>query len=135
MDLAILQAKADALAHAMAKAEGFGLPGALPTRTFNPGDMMLGDRGWGTEAAKTIYEKADWNASLQDKTDGASALRRECFAILSGASHNFETSWTFLELAMEWTGNDQATAWANTVCEELGTTTDMTLEAYAAQAA
>jgi hypothetical protein len=134
VDVLILQGKADALAKAIAKGEGFGVPGALPTRINNPGDMELGDRGWGTEAAKTVYEKADWNADLKDKTDGCSALRRECFAILSGASHNFETSWTFLELAKEWTGGDNPNAWASIVCQELKMAIDSTLESYAWQA-
>lgn len=133
MDLVALQAKADALAHAISKAEGWGVPDALPTRCFNPGDLCLGDRGWGTEAGKTVYEKADFSADLQDKTDGASALRRECLAILSGASHVYETSWTFLQLAQEYTGNDNETAWANIVCGALGISTDMTLAAYAYQ--
>ena len=47
MDVQDLQDAADKFARAIAKAEGFGLPGALPTRANNPGDMMLGDRGWG----------------------------------------------------------------------------------------
>jgi hypothetical protein len=134
VDVAILRSKSDRLAKAIGKAEGFGPPENLPTRVNNPGDMELGDRGWGTEAAKTVYEKADWNADFNDKTDGASALRRECFAILSGASHTFETSWTFLELAKEWTGGDKPNAWAAIVCQELGTAVDETLEAYAWQA-
>lgn len=132
MDTEVVQDNADRLAKAIAKAEGFNVEGSLPNRTHNPGDMELGDRGWGTEAAKTIYEKADWDADLADKNDGCSALRRECLAILSGASHTFETSWSILQLAQEWTGGDNVHAWASIVCEELGILPDMTLEAYAA---
>jgi hypothetical protein len=131
MEIAQLQVRADELSKAISKAEGFSVPGALPTRINNPGDMELGNRGWGTEAAKTIYEKADWNASLTDKTDGCSALRRECFVILSGASHNFEPSMTFLQLAQEWTGGDKPNAWAAIVCQELGTEPEMKLETFA----
>ena len=134
MDVQDLQDAADKFARAIAKAEGFGLPGALPTRANNPGDMMLGDRGWGTEAAKTVYEKADWNADLADKTDGCSALRRECFAVLSGTSHEYEPNWTFLQFAQVWTGGDKPNEWASIVTEELGVNVLTTLEEYAALA-
>lgn len=130
MEIEHLEAKAFSLAQAIAKAEGFGVPGALPTRINNPGDMELGDRGWGTEAAKTVYPKADWNADLNDREDGCSALRRECLAILSGASHTFDPRWTFLHLAQEWTGGDKPTDWAGIVVGELGANIGWTLEGY-----
>jgi hypothetical protein len=133
MDLAALQEKADRLARGIGRAEGYGPAGNLPTRINNPGDMELGDRGWGTEAAKTVYPKSNWDADLADKTDGCSALRRECMAILSGASHNFEKTWTILELAQEWTGGDNPTAWASIVATELGISIGTSLESYAAQ--
>ena len=135
MDLAKLQSKADALAHAISRAEGFGPPENLPTRIHNPCDLELGDRGWGMEAGKTVYLKADWAADLQDRTDGASAARRECLAILSGASHIYEPSWTFQQLAEEYTGGDNQDAWARMVCSQLGITLGMSLEIYAAQSA
>jgi len=131
MQIEELQDKAATLAHAIAKAEGFGVPGALPTRINNPGDMELGDRGWGTEAAKTIYPKADWNADFSDKTDGCSALRRECFAILTGASHSFDLSYSFAQLAQEWTGNDHEGDWCNTVTQALALSSETTLQEYA----
>lgn len=130
MDVVQLQVRAETLARAIAKAEGFGIAGALPTRINNPGDMELGDRGWGTEAAKTIYEKASWDATFDDKADGCSALWRECFAILSGASHDYEPTMTFFQLAQEWTGGDKPSAWAAIVCGELGTEPEMTLETF-----
>lgn len=130
MDTTDLQRKADQLARAISEAEGGEVSGALPNRIHNPGDLELGDRGWGTEAAKTIYEKADWDAALTDKTDGCSALRRECLAILSWASHNFSPTMTFLQLAQEWTGGDNASAWAQIVSGELGLTINVTLETF-----
>jgi hypothetical protein len=130
VDIIAIQQKATALAKAIAKAEGFGVPGALPTRINNPGDMELGDRGWGTEAAKTIYPKADWNADFSDKTDGCSALRRECFAILTGASHSFDLSWSFAQLAQEWTGGDKPAAWASIVSQSIGISTETTVREY-----
>lgn len=130
MDPIVIGGKADALAKRIARAEGFGVAGALPTRINNPGDMKLGDRGWGIEQGKTIYLKADWNADLQDKTDGCSALRRECGAILSGFSHVYKTDWTFQELAQEWTGGDNSGEWCSIVCGGLAMTPEMTLQQY-----
>jgi hypothetical protein len=120
------------MAAAIARAEGWGVPDTLPTRCCNPGDLELGDRGWGVEQGKTIYQKTDFGADLQDKTDGASALRRECLAILSGASHIYQTTWTFLQLAQEWTGGDDALDWCRTVCEALEVSQDTTLASYSA---
>lgn len=131
--LDVVPHKADTLAPAICKAEGGDIVGTLPYRCHNPGDMKLGDRGWGTENGKTIYQKADFGADLQDKTDGASALRRECLAILSGASHIYSPSWTFIQLATQWTGGDNPEAWCRIVCEQLGVTPSTTLRQYVLQ--
>lgn len=130
MDTAKLQTKADAAAKYVAKAEGWGTPGALPTRTNNPGDMKLGNRGWGVVQEKTVYLKADPEADLQDKTDGYSALRREWKAMLSGASHVYHTEWTFLQVALEWTGGDKWADWVKIVCDGLSITVETTLQEY-----
>jgi hypothetical protein len=113
--------KASDLAKRIGKAEGWGADATnLPTRTNNPGDMELGDRGWGVDHGKTIFEKADFAADIQDHTDGASALRRECLAILSGASHIYKTSWRFIDFAQEWTGGDNPVPWCAVVSEGFG---------------
>jgi|ERR1700674_829768 len=131
VDITLVQGKADALAKAIALAEGGLKEGTLPYRIHNPGDLELGDRGWGIAAAKTIYLKADWTADLSDKTDGCSALRRECLAILSGASHTFEPSWNLLEFAQKWTGGDNPESWAKIVAGHLEIETDTILATYA----
>jgi len=121
------------LARAIELAEGGNIPGTLPFRIHNPGDMELGDKGWGTEQGKTIYLKADWNAEWQDHTDGCSALRRECLAILTGGSGVYSVDDTFLELAgghdgnHGWTGGDNPGAWAKIVCAKLNVETIETL--------
>lgn len=112
----ILASKA---AHAVALAEGFYAAGSLPARIFNPGDMELGDRGFGIEQQKTKYLKADPNANLEDETDGYSALRREWTAILTGASLSFPVSFTFAQLALKWTGGDKPGAWCKIVTDTL----------------
>jgi hypothetical protein len=116
---ALIAELASLLAVAIATAEGFYVAGSLPQRTNNPGDMKLGDRGYGVVEQKTAYQKADPNADLQDNTDGFSALRRECTAILTGASHVYSPSDTFEELSMKWTGGDNAGAWCKIVTEKI----------------
>jgi hypothetical protein len=107
------------LAKAIATAEGFFQPGTLPNRIHNPGDMKLGDRGYGVEHEKTIYAKADFNASLDDRTDGASALRRQCDAMLMGGSHVYSPNDTFESLSIKWTGGDNPGAWCKIVTDNL----------------
>jgi hypothetical protein len=60
---------------AIARAEGAGVPGSIPNRSNNPGDLALGDRGNGTvrsvgqgAANITVFPttKDGWNALNQD---------------------------------------------------------------------
>ena len=61
-----LNSRVQALAQAIATAEGFGVPGAVPTRANNPGDLVMGDQGLGVANAEgvTIYPTiaAGWAA-------------------------------------------------------------------------
>jgi hypothetical protein len=118
-DVALIDVLAAKMAHAIALAEGFYVEGSLPARIFNPGDMKLGDRGYGTEQEKTVYLKADPNADIEDRTDGFSALRRECTAILTDTSENFPASDTFAQVALKWTGSDKPGAWCKIVTDTL----------------
>lgn len=122
--------KADTMAAAIAKAEGFPVLGSLPNRCHNPGDLKLGDRGWGIEDGKTIFLKADFGAPLDDKSDGASALRRQCLAMLCGASHEYSINDSLLTVAYRWTGRDNALAWAQIVGQALGINSNTTLRRY-----
>jgi hypothetical protein len=118
---------ADALAHAIALAEGGLTEGTLPCRIHNPGDLELGDRGFGIHTGKTIYQKADPEAAIDDRTDGWSALRRECMAILSGASLIYRVTDSFEILAAKYTGGDAPGAWCRIVTGKLGIEPETTL--------
>lgn len=113
---------------AIATAEGAFVEGSLPARIFNPGDMELGDRGWGVEQGKTKYLKADSGADIEDQTDGFSALRREWRAILTGASESFPITFTFAALAFRWTGGDKPGAWCKIVTDKLNVNPTDTVE-------
>jgi hypothetical protein len=116
----LIASLASKLAHAIAIAEGGFVEGALPWRIHNPGDLELGDRGYGVDQLKTVFLKADPDADIYDKTDGFSALRRECTAILTGASFEYSPGNTFEEVAQRWTGGDNPGAWVKIVTDNLG---------------
>lgn len=106
----IVASLASKLAHAIALAEGYFVSGSLPNRINNPGDMKLGDRGWGVEEDKTVYP---------DPQTGMDALTRECTAILTGASHVYRVEWNFLQVAVKWTGGDNDGDWCKIVTDNL----------------
>jgi hypothetical protein len=110
--------KVIALAQAIAKAEGFGVDGALPTRCHNPGDLEVGDVGYGTDEGKTIFS---------EDQDGWMALEHQCDLMLTGNSHVYKPSMNFLQIAQLYTGGDNAGAWAQIVAQSLGISVTMTL--------
>jgi hypothetical protein len=109
------------MAQAIAKAEGFGPPGNLPTRINNPGDLELGDRGQGVNNGKTIFATVE---------DGWEALEGQVRWMLTGNSRIYKLSDTLLEVAEKYTGRDNPDAWAVIVAGELGITISTTLASY-----
>ena len=108
-------------AQAMAKAEGFGPPQNLPTRINNPCDLELGDRGFGTQAGKTVFN---------DLADGWAAACHESWLMLTGNSHFYNPIKTFLQIAVLYTGNDNAQAWATTASGAISLKPNNTLQNY-----
>lgn len=119
--IAIEDPKILLLARAIAKAEGFGPPENLPTRIHNPCDLELGDRGFGVQAGKTVFEDLD---------HGWSAACYECWLMLTGRSHFYSPIKTFLQVAMAYTGGDQPLAWATIVSGALGFNPQNTLQNF-----
>lgn len=109
------------LARAIARAEGFGIPGALPTRAHNPGDMKLGDVGNGLISGKTVF-RAD--------ADGWNALRKQIGLIISGQSKYYTLDKTFAEFARIWTGNDASDTWGKVIAKDLGVSPSQTLRSF-----
>lgn len=107
------------LAYAIGRAEGFGIPGAIPTRANNPGDLELGDIGFGVLGQGiTIYPTLK---------QGIEALYRELDLIFTGKSKEYSMFMTFSQMAVVWTGNDNPVGWAETVSKSLGVLPDTTL--------
>lgn len=113
-----MNSKVIAFAQAIAKAEGFGVAGALPTRCHNPGDLEVGDVGYGTDEGKTIFS---------EDQDGWMALEHQCDLMLTGNSHLYKPSMNILQVAMLYTGNDSSASWAQAVAQALGISVTTTL--------
>lgn len=109
------------MASAIAHAEGFGIPGTLPTRTHNPGDLKLGDRGYGTEQGKTIFGTA---------SEGWEALKAQIRIMYLGRSDFYVPDNTFEQIAYTYTGGDNWRAWLSTVTADLGVSPSTTLRGY-----
>jgi hypothetical protein len=103
--------KIDALAKAIARAEGFGIPGALPTRANNPGDLMAGDIGFGEIDGKTVFQTAE---------DGWDALKRQLLLIVNGRSNYYDAFDTFRQFAVTYTGGDSPDSWLAVLKQDLG---------------
>lgn len=124
------EALLEKFAYAIACAEGFFKQGSLPCRTHNPGDMKLGDVGFGLEQEKTVFKKADPSADIHDHTDGFAALKRELMLVLTNRSHVYTPKFTLEEFATKWTGGDAPEAWATIVAQKLGIETTTTIAEY-----
>lgn len=118
---ALTSDKVKAIAQAIAKAEGFGVPGALPTRAHNPGDLELGDLGNGTINGKTVFGS---------DTEGWNALYKQVQLIVSGGSSYYSTSDSWRSLATTYTGGDSANQWSMVVAAQLGVNPDSSIQEY-----
>lgn len=111
---------AQKIAKAIATAEGFYVSGSLPQRANNPGDLELGDKGWGVLNGKTIFPSA---------SQGWQALYGIVQGWLDGSSKIYSPDWTIQDVANEYVGGQQnpttdSIAWASNVADTLGVSTD-----------
>src|SRR5215469_14863231 len=110
-------AQIKALANAIAKAEGFGIEGAIPTLAHNPGDLCLGDRGLGVLGeGVTVFP---------DDSVGWIKLYAECEMMLSGNSHIYSPQLTLAQVGMRYSGGNPD--WAKNVAAALGVDGSITL--------
>lgn len=118
--------KAKVLAEGIAKAEGFAVPGSLPARTHNPGDLEIGDIGYGTVNGKTVFP---------DDQTGMAWLYGETTLMLASrlARHHsrvYNLDETFLQVAVSYTGADNAAEWAMVVSGHCSMTPQNTLQDF-----
>jgi|SRR5579871_1417591 len=110
-----------ALAQAIAQAEGFGAPNAIPTVANNPGDLKVGDVGYGTAAGGiTIFGSVD---------EGWARLDSQLAAIASGGSSYYNPGMSLAQIGNIYAGGDAN--WAINVARALHVTPDTTFaDAY-----
>jgi hypothetical protein len=104
------------LTAAIFHAEGFWVPGSLPRRNHNPGDLL---------------NHAGANVPYSSIIAGAAAAVREVRLIVTNRSEVYRLSMTWQRVAQLWTGGDNAAAWCASVCDDLGVDPDSTLEQFA----
>lgn len=104
------------IAIAIAHAEGFYVKGAIPQLANNPGDLKLGDVGYGTLGEGiTVFQTSDlgWNA-----------LFHQVGKMLAGKSPYYHLTMTLAEVGMKYSGSPD---WAKNVASALGVAETITL--------
>lgn len=118
-----ITSKIQEFAQAIAHAEGFGVPGAVPTIFHNPGDLGPGDTGIaGSAHGGSVVSQ------LPDDATGWAMLYRKVGNIFAGKSNVYSTSMTIREVAQRYAGDWQN--WANNVAADLGVSVDTTLDEW-----
>lgn len=106
-----------AMAQAIAEAEGFFVPGSIPARAHNPGDLTQGDFGdTGTYLTSSSGAKIIVYASDQD---GWNALYEKLQNIANGTSSVYSPDMTIAQFANKWTSTQQS-SWADNVASSIG---------------
>lgn len=96
----VFDANVQRFAEAIARAEGFGVPGAIPTVRHNPGNLKLD--------GKVI-------TTFATDAEGWDALRRQIWLIANGDSRFYNTGMTLVEMAQIWTGEAAYRNWSRNV--------------------
>lgn len=103
------------LANGIATAEGYNVPGSIPDIANNPGDLKIGDVGYGTQP--------NGITNFADPEAGFAALNHQVQLIQSGNSTvGYTPDMSINEVAQLYTGGDNPTGWADTVAKAAGTT-------------
>jgi hypothetical protein len=114
-------------AKAIASAEGYGLPNAIPTLANNPGDLVI--PGWqgaklGSEGISVL--DADSLGDPLPPNGGWYRLLRQLQFIVDGTSRVYSLDMTIADMAAKWTATEPA-AWASNVAFYLGVMPDTDL--------
>lgn len=111
------------LSKAIAHAEGFGPPDALPTKARNPGDVTGSDAG-SFQTNGVANPEGVWN--FVNLEDGWQALYIKVDRILRGKSHTYPLTLTLEQVGERYAGIGHP-EWAVNVSSYLGVHTSTTL--------
>jgi len=103
-------------ARAIARAEGFGINGAIPTICNNPGNLKLGEPTLGTSGI-TIFDTPDY---------GWQRLYKQLALIVNGGSDYYYLDMSIEEMGNTWEA-DPGNAWARNVADYLAVTPEAKL--------
>jgi hypothetical protein len=103
------------IAHAISIAEGYGVPGAIPTVRNNPGD---------------IENPLGQVMNYDTVPEGWEALFRQIDLMISSRSKIYKPSMTWTEIGQLWAGGPDYMNWVNNVCRELGVAPESTLQTF-----
>jgi hypothetical protein len=109
------------LAHAIAKAEGFGARNSKPTRLHNPGDIRA--RRGNAYPGQVGVDKQGYAIFKTDRA-GWAALDAQIDKIVTGASRFYSVNSTLRQLGR---GYATSSIWARNVAKNLGVTADTSL--------
>lgn len=103
------------IAQAIARAEGWYVPGSLPRRLNNPGSLKLD----GDNLTRFGTVQQGWNA-----------LYHQVELMVTARSAHYHPGMTWREIARIYTGGDRPDAWAQNVAIALAVSPDSTLGDY-----
>jgi hypothetical protein len=109
------------LMRAIAKAEGYGVPGSVPTRYHNPGDIRA-SRGV-RYPGQVGLDKRGYVIFKSDHY-GWDAMQRQFDKIVDGRSQFYSVNMTLRQLAKRYATSP---LWVKNVAKNLGVTPDTTL--------
>jgi hypothetical protein len=108
----ITNSRVKRIAEAIARAEGFGVKGAIPTLRNNPGNIRDNSKP-GSPVGTYVSIKAGWEA-----------LYNQVSRMLAGNSL-YPRGWTLAQVAKRYTGESRYMDWANNVARFLGVSTSI----------
>jgi len=118
--------KVDALAHAIGKAEGFGVKGAVPTRYHNPGDIRTFKKG--VRYPGQIGVNRQGYVIFKNDAAGFAALRSNLTKMAAGESKYYGRNMTIKSVAKLYATKWRT--WSKNVSHNLGVEPSTTLKAY-----
>lgn len=106
-------------AQGIARAEGFYVPGSVPARANNPGDLKLAGKPVLPGTSITRFDSVD---------QGWDALYRQLYLVLTGQSAVYNLDMTIADMSRLWTATvTQQPAWAAAVASQVGASVDTPL--------
>jgi dCMP deaminase len=120
------QKRIKAFAHAIARTEGAYIPGTIPNRYSNPGDLKALPNGKRYPGQIGIGKAG--HVIFRNKAAGYAALYHQIEKMLNGTSKVYTQDMTLQQVAKKYAGNYQV--WAKNLTAILGVPPSTTLEEY-----